>query len=231
MSMGGEQGFGGNLGMMPVDMVRGWSPSYSQVTSRDENVSYGGGVRSRLIYDSLWQVLNSSFTALGWFQPTIFSTPPGTKKYRPVTFLKTQQSWDEEVAPNTMAFVPENMTDRPWEIGSEFYENRWIFYLDIFGDNEDISLQLAGDAVDILRGKLTAIGRGFGPMVDICDWSQPGHYKIGYLYIENVTDTRAPTYSQRWMRYLRTVRWEACDYYDQDVDNLGVGRAHWGFEP
>ena len=120
MSMGGEAGFGGELGMLLVDTARGWSPSYSQVTTRDENVSYGGGVRARLIYDSLWHLLNNSLTALGWFQPTIFDTPPGTKKYRPVTLLKEQQNSFEPIEPNTMAFVPENMTDRPWELGSEF---------------------------------------------------------------------------------------------------------------
>jgi hypothetical protein len=209
--------------MTTVTVAPAWGPVYSQVVTRDEVISYGGGTRARLINDSIWNTLNSSLTALGWFN--------SGRRHSPITLLAEQVAWDEPITPNTIAFVPENLTDQPWELGSEFSENRWTYYLDFFAEDEDISIQVAGDIMDILRGKLSLIGRGFGPMIDICDYSQPGHYKIGYITIENVTVTRAPTYPQRWMRYMRTVRFEACDYYDQDDDDLGVGRGHWGFQP
>jgi hypothetical protein len=218
--------------MTTLTVAPAWCPSYPFVVSRDENISYGGGMRARLIFNSIWTVLNNSLSALGWFNSTVYDTPPGTKQYHPITFLAQQQNWDEPIEINTAAFMPEQNNDEYWEVGSLLTESRTTYYCDFFGESEALSIQFAGDIADILRGKLAIIGRGYGPTIDILDGSQTGaHYKIGYVWIENVTITRAPVYNARWMRYLRTVRFEALDYYDLDTDNLGVGRGHWSFLP
>jgi hypothetical protein len=206
-----------------------WCPVYSQVVTRDETIGYVGGSRARFVYDSLFAVLYSGLQALGWFNSTIYDTPPGNRKNHPVTLLPKQLGWDEKIALNTIAFVPENRHSEPAEIGSYFEENAWVFYLDIFGESEAVSLQLAVDMIDILKGKFTLIGRSNGPTVDVCDGSQPGHYKIGYVELDHLTTNRAPTYTQRWQQFLRVVRFEALDWYSDDTD-LGVGRGHWAFE-
>lgn len=224
---------------MSVTVNSPWSFRYGQVVTRDQNISYGGGVRARFIYDSIWDIINNGLRALGWYNPTIYnsdgslnpSAPSNARKHHPVNFVPEQLNWDQEIQINTLAFVPENVTDKEWELGSLMTEDRWIYYLDFFAENEAISIQLTGDIRDILRGKLSSIGRGYGPLVDICDLAQPGHYKIGYVQIENVTVDRVPTYTQRWQRYMRTVRFEACDYYALDSDSISVGRANWAFQP
>jgi hypothetical protein len=208
-----------------------WSPTYSQVVSRDETISYAGGSRARFLYDSLYVVLKSGLQALGWLNPTIYDTPPGNRKNHPVNLLTKQLSWEEKITPNTIAFIPENNRSEYAEVGSElFEENKWIFYLDIFGESEAVSLQLALDMIDILKGKFSMIGRTNGPTVDICDTAQSGHYKIGYVILSNLTSDRAPNYTQRWQQFLRVVRFEASDWYGDDTD-LGVGRGHWAFTP
>ena len=69
--------------MTTVTASSAWSPSYAQVVCRDETISYIGGTRARLIYDSIFNVLNDALGALGWFNSTIYDNPPGTRKNHP----------------------------------------------------------------------------------------------------------------------------------------------------
>ena len=161
---------------------------------------------------------------------TIYDNPPGTCKNHPVTLLPKQLDWGKKIELNTISFVPEHDNSEYAETGSEFEEYKWIFYLDIFGESEAISLQLAHDIIAVLKGKFPLAGRGNGPTIDICDLSQPGHYKIGYVLIQNTTSTRSPVFEQPWQQFLRVVRFEASDWYGESED-LAVGRAHWAFMP
>jgi len=207
-----------------------WAPAYSQVVTRN-NVSYGGGVRARFIYDSLWYMLKGSLGLLGWFNPTVTDIPPGTRQNLPVQFLARQLDWTQPITLNTLAFAPDDVSSEEKELGSIMMEDVWVYYCDIFAESEAISLQLAGDMKDILWGKMSAVGRTFGPTVDILDLDQPGHYKIGYVEIANVTATRSPNVAQRWQQFLRVVRFEVCDWYILDNDDLSTGRAQWAFQP
>ena len=68
---------------------------------------------------------------------------------------------------------------------------------------------MAHDIIAVLKGKFPLASRGNGPTIDICDLSQPGHYKIGYVLIQNTTSTRSPVFEQPWQQFLRVVRFEA----------------------
>jgi hypothetical protein len=144
-----------------------------------------------------------------------------------VTLTKEQVNWDVEIVPNTIAFAPEDVSDPgAWELGSDYRENRWGFYCTVIAESEPVSIQLAGDIRDILRGKLPEVGRGGGPFVDVFRWDAATPYKLTYLEIEHVAISRMPSYSQKWQRYMRDVRWEALDYYDSSEDS-----SDWAFSP
>jgi hypothetical protein len=190
-------------------------------------IGFSGGQRDLFIYYSLWNCINDSLAALGWYDSTIYDTPPGTRVHHDVSLLKEQDvNWNEELVPNTIAFAPETYSDQTWELGSDFRENRWPFYCLILAESTDISMWLAGDIRDILRGKMSTIQRVGGPIVNIYNWSAATPYRVGYLEIEHATMLRPPTYSQKWQRYMCEVRWEALDYYDSDLDT-----STWAFTP
>jgi len=187
---------------------------------------FAGGLRDRLIYDSLWYCFNASLGGLGWFDATIYDTPVGTRQNRPVTLQAQQIDWTEEISPNTIAFAPDNETDQDWELGTSLSQQTWRFYCTIIAESEPISVQLAGDVRDILRGRLSTIERDGGPYVNLYNWSAATPYRIGYLEIQNVSILRMPLYSEKWQRYMREVTWEALDWYSDDSTE-----QIWQFEP
>jgi hypothetical protein len=210
----------------PITPSGDWSGSPTDTALGPIGVS--GGLRDRYIYKSLWECLYDSLEALGWFLPTRFDEPPssGTRDNHPVTFLDRQVEWDEDIIPNTIAFVPETQTNEPFELGTDFRENRWVFYCTVIGANESESLHLAGDIRDILQGKISTINRIGGPFVNLYNWGAATPYKIGYLEIEDVDIHRMPQFSQKWARYMRDVTWCAIDYYDSDLDT-----SAWAWVP
>lgn len=183
-------------------------------------IGFSGGIRDRFVYQSLWECLNACLGELGWFEPTVFDEPPsnGTRKFHPLTFLDRQVEWDEDIIPNTVALVPENVVPQEWELGSQFMDMPWRYYATVIGANEAESIQLAGDIRDILLGRMNSVSRIGGPYVNIYNWSAATPYRIGYMIIEDVQVHRSPTFSQRWARYMRDVSWTCHDWYDSDLD-------------
>lgn len=171
---------------------------------------YTGGIRDRLIYDSIWHMVNDALRALGWYDTG--------RDHMPVTLVAEQLDWEHEIQPNTIAFAPERVLDQEWELGSDFKENRWRFYFDIFGENEALGNQLSGDIRDILRGKIPSIGRNM-PVVNVYDYTQGQPTQIFYCTVERVTKDRSPTFTHRWQRYLYVVSVDICDFYNDPNDD------------
>jgi hypothetical protein len=169
-----------------------------------------GGLRDRLIFDSMWRTVDNGLRAIGWYN--------AGRDHLPVTFVPEQLNWDEQIALNTIAVAPLDVKDRAWELGSDFRQNRWVFYFDVFGEDEAIGNHLSGDIRDILRGKIPSIGRNM-PVVNIYDYTQATPPMIGYCEVSKVVKERSPSFSHRWERYLYVIRVELDDYYDTVTDD------------
>ena len=180
--------------------------------------TYTGGIRDRLIYDSVWHTVNDALTALGWFNTG--------RDHSPVTLVAEQLDWEHEIEPNTIAFAPERVSDQEWELGSDFKQNRWRFYFDIFGENEALGNQLSGDIRDILRGKIPSVGRDM-PVINVLDYTSSTPSQIFYCTVERVTKDRSPTFTHRWQRYLYVVAMDLVDYYDTVTDDTPPSVPWW----
>lgn len=170
---------------------------------------YVGGLRDRLIHDSLYNYIKDGLTAIGWMDTA--------RKISPVTLVPVMKDWEEELAPNTITISPSNAMDEQWELGSFGTKNTTTFWIDVYGQNEALGLQISGDIRDILRGKFTSLGFG-GAELPVMDYTQATPTQIFYCDIEHVRRDRAQSYSKRYQRFLYMISVDIIDYYTDDVD-------------
>lgn len=171
--------------------------------------TYVGGLRDRLIHDSLFLMVRDSLTALGWFDPSA--------DYQPITLVPEMLEPNEPIQLNTIAVSASNAGDSDAEMGSNLSENRITYYVDIYAEAEALGAHLKGDVRDILRGKMPSIGRT-APAVAVMDLTQAVPTQIFTCEIENLVIDRAPTFTQPWQRFWWVIRFELVDTYGDEDD-------------
>jgi len=169
-----------------------------------------GGLRARLIRESLYHMIDNALTALGWYD--------SGRPHEPIDFKSYPVDWNEEIALNTLSLADEDMTDREDELGSSLTENRWVFYVDFFGENDALALQLVRDIRDICGGRFPSIGRT-GSTFTVYDYRQATPPALFSCDIEDIETDRARNFPQSWLKHWQTCRLTVIDHYaDEDYD-------------
>ena len=170
-----------------------------------------GGLRDRLIHESVYRRVQSGLEAIGWMN--------SGRSHAPLVLIPEQKSWDEELAPNSITVAPADTDDEDWELGSFGSKNTHVFNVDVFGENEALGLQISGDVRDIIRGKFSTQFTNQAQL-PVLDWTQ-GTTSPPTLFmcdIEHVTRDRALNFPHKFQRYLWVIRFEVIDYYTSDAD-------------
>ena len=108
-------------------------------------VYYVGGLRARLLNDSIFAMLNDCLSRLNWFNPN--------RGYTPINFVTGQQDIRSAIPFNTLAFSSENESEVDWELGSNLSEHHQNYLIDFFAESEALSVHLTRDIADILKGR------------------------------------------------------------------------------
>lgn len=169
--------------------------------------SYVGGLRARLIHDSVYAMLYDALEALGWFKSVASRSQ--------ITFLPDALPPDVEVPFNTLALADEGETGEDIELGSQLQETRWEMWVDFYAENDSLSLHLIRDVKDILQGRMPSIGRT-GPIVEVYDYTLATPVVIFNVEIEDVTTDRARGFPQPWLRSWRACGFTVVDTYDDE---------------
>lgn len=176
---------------------------------------YVGGLRDRLIHDSIYHLIKNGLTTLGWMP----GGPQAPAQY-PITVVAEQLDWNVEIPLNTISVAAYSTSDTEWELGSDLRQNSWSFYVDIFGANEALGLQLSGDCRDILRGKFSALSNYVTPeTLAVFDWTLATPVQIFTCEVRNVNRDRAVQTTHRWGNYLFSISCVVLDYYTSDADS------------
>lgn len=166
-----------------------------------------GGLRSRLIFDSTFKVLNDSLIALGWFA--------GGRHHSPITFVPDEQDVETQVPLNTLALSDENVTSDDIELGSKLADNVRYFYLDFFAEEDALGKHVIGDCRDILEGRMLSIGRT-GPVIPVYDFSQATPPLVFYAAVDNVRIDRAHSFPHPWAKHWYSIQFTLTDTYSDD---------------
>jgi len=170
-----------------------------------------GGLRSRLIFDSLFAVLDDGLTALGWL------SPPVPRRNLPVSLVAEQQDVSHEVALNTVALSDENVSSTPWEMGSQLAEDTRNYYIDFFGESDAVAKHVIGDLRDLVMGKMPDIGPA-GPVINVYDYRQsPAPFIFGVDVI-NVRVDRSHDTTHPWLRHWYSIQLQLLDYFNTSLD-------------
>lgn len=167
-----------------------------------------GGLRARLIRDSLYHMVNDALIALGWF-----GTP---RQYKPIDFRYAQYNHNEPIAINTLALADEVRHNAEMEMGSILSEHRWTMYLDFFGESDALSVHLINDCKDILEGRMPSIGRDNNTFIAY-DYTQATPPSFAGCEIESCVIDRARDFRKPWEEHWYSLQFEVIDYYGTEA--------------
>lgn len=163
-----------------------------------------GGLRARLLQDSLRLVLDNGLADLGWFNPN--------RTHKPLRFLPEPQDWDHPIAFNSMVVSTRSRSTEEIEVGSHFNQDTARVTVDIYAENDSLALDLANDIRDLIRGRLP-LGLINGTF-SILDLRMATPTALGYARIGEVRMTRvAPQPTSPHSLYWFGVDVDVHDYY------------------
>jgi len=168
-----------------------------------------GGLRARLIRESLYQMLREALDDLDWFDVSVNRST--------VTFPAKSVDPQDDVPVNTLGLADEDSSSKDWELGSLFGEHRSIFDVDFFAENEAIGMHLIRDVKDILGGRFPSIGRD-DPSFSVFDYRQATPPVVTVCQIENVFIEKSATYEREYRKHWYSCRFDVIDYYGTEDD-------------
>lgn len=175
-----------------------------------------GGLRSRLIVDSVRVTIIAGLEQLGWFNPTIYDNPPGIRKHHPLRYIPKPVKWDDPIEPNGLTISSEYFSDDELALGGEV-EDRLEIYIDLFAQDDAFGTQVTADIRDILIGKFPDLGRA-GPYLDIYDFRQPTPAAFTQVEVESVITDRALGEARGWQHHWFMIRLVVLDDYADEHD-------------
>lgn len=168
-----------------------------------------GGLRARLIRESLFRMLHTAVTDLGWFAPG--------RNHSPLTFNSDPITDLREIAPNSAALADFDTNDGEVELGSLLTDVTWRFYVDMYAESEALGLHFSRDIKDILQGRMSSIGRT-RPDFGVTDFTAATPSVIFFCEIIGVRVDRPITASKDHDKFWYTVRFDVVDAYATDLD-------------
>lgn len=175
-----------------------------------------GGLRTRLIVDSVRVMIIAGLEQLGWFDSTVYDTPPGPRTHQPFHYITRPYNWDIEIIPNSLAINSEDVSDTPLGLGGD-YEDTIELYLDLFAQDDELGWHVIGDIRDLILGKNPELGR-ISPMVDVYDFRQATPAPFTQVELTDVRIDRAQGEARDWQRHWFMIRINAVDDYADEGD-------------
>lgn len=165
---------------------------------------YVGGLRQRLVADSVYQLIKVCLTELGWFT--------SGRPYSPITIRTTAVGNDEEIALNTLVINETETTDDEAEMGSNLGDVVTTFYVDFYAEKESLGKQLIHDVRDILKGRMPAIGRTNNNL-PVFDWFMATPSLLFVCDIDDVVVDQARDFPKPYQKNWWACRFDITDTY------------------
>ena len=168
-----------------------------------------GGLRTRLIRESLFQTVHSSLGALGWFD--------SGRKHHAVNFRSHPMPRNVEIPQNTIVLVDAGINGSAGELGTNFTNFDLTFYFDIYAESDAVGMHLAVDIRDILEGRFNSIGRNM-PNINVYDYSlatpvQFATVAVSDVMIDSAQDSASRPYELYWYSIMCVLQDSYTDEY------------------
>jgi hypothetical protein len=165
---------------------------------------YVGGLRERLIADSVYHLVRDCLTDLGWFDTG--------RPHKALSMRTTAVANDEEVDLNTLVVNETDTTDNEAEMGSNLGEVRTTFYIDFYAEKESLGKHVIHDIRDILKGRMPAIDRT-NSNLPVYDWYMATPALIFGCDLDDVVVSQARDFPKPYQKHWWACRFDVVDYY------------------
>jgi hypothetical protein len=167
-----------------------------------------GGLRSRLLHDSVQNTIEAGLAVLGWFDPG--------RSHRHIEFLTKPAEWDREITANSMVITARSRVTDWVELGSLLSQDMVVIGVDIYGESDSFVFHIANDIRDLMRGRLP-VGPQRGSL-PIMDYRMTTPMPIGHAAVTDVRATRVrPQVNRAYSLFWMGVDIELLDvYYSSD---------------
>lgn len=174
---------------------------------------YTGGLRARLIKDSVFNTVKDALTELGWFDPG--------REHLPVTLLPEPLDDDVQIRPNLVSLDDDAILSTEAEMGSNMANHDWDMVFDVYAESDSLGQHLAIDIRDILQGRFSTIGRR-APVINVYDYTQATPVEIFKCELENVSYDRARSATKSWQKHWFVVFFTVLDSYDDEAQEREI---------
>ncbi len=142
-------------------------------------MTYSGGMRLRLIFDSFYMMLRNSLSESGLLD----TTPAGWKNS--VKIIPEPVDPSKKVEPNTISLMADFMNPSPAELGSYRQRRDQDVYVDIFAESERAGIHIMGDLLSAIEGESRDTD-----VLPVFDYSQVGQPEVFYCEIKDIEAVR-----------------------------------------
>lgn len=184
-----------------------------------------GGLRTRFIVDSARIAIIAALSDLGWFEETVYDTPPGSRRHRPVRYVPKPLKWDEMVEPNAIAISTDDTHSLRRGLGGDVEDNIRA-YVDIFAEGDELGWHLSQDVRDVLIGKMPDVGRS-APSIDVYDLRLATPAPFTQVDVERPLLDRAESESREWRNRWFMVRFDLIDEYYDEYGDVDLDETNW----
>lgn len=182
-----------------------------------------GGLRTRLITDSVRFAMISTLQQHGWFDPTVYDTPPGPRRHQPFRYIPRPVDWAEDIRPNAISISSDDISDIDLAFGGEVEDHHQI-YADIFAQDDAVGWQVAYDIRDSLLGKNPDLG-SLGPQIDVYDFRQATPAPFTTVDVDVIRVDRSLGEAREWQRHWYMIYLTVEDDYHEELDPAAVLRT------
>lgn len=177
-----------------------------------------GGLRSRLIADSVRLVILAGLGGLGWFDGTVYDSPPGPRRHRPLRYVPRPLNWDDSLYANAIAISTDDIYDNPLGLGGDV-EDTSEMWVDVFAESDQLGWQLAMDTRDVVLAKFPDLGRT-APVIDVYDLRQATPSPFTQVDVADVQVERAEGEARQWQAHWFMVRVDLEDDYSDEAGSV-----------
>lgn len=171
-----------------------------------------GGLRQRLIRESIYRELYRALQARGWFATG--------RKHKTITFPGVTETNENEIPLNRLALVDEDMVEFEYEMGSNAVQTSWTFWVDFYAENESLGKDVINDVRDILAGRMSSIDRA-APIIQVYDYTLATPAPIFKVEIEDIVVDRAKDFPKPYQKFWYACRFTVSDAYGDEASDLG----------
>lgn len=154
-----------------------------------------GGLRDRMVHESLGNQIQADLVARGWF------TPP--REHEPLNVITGFPNDTDEVQLNTIAFSVDTASGDDLEMGTNSELHQTAFFVDMFMEDDAVGWHLSGDVYSFLKRNAASLD-----VFDYSDIGDPVEFQVELIDISRGKPTKAVN---AWQRHWFTVSFLAED--------------------